>query len=112
MKKTSNLTQWDKITSALIILCFIFWVLAKIPKMHDFIPFGILYESGGWLISLLITILLSVYFLIRWIVHKFTFNKIYLYGFLLALATLCIFRFIFSISMEGIKLMPDHIKFI
>src|SRR5690606_41996918 len=72
----------------------------------------ILYESGGWLISLLITILLSVYFLIRWIVHKFTFNKIYLYGFLLALATLCIFRFIFSISMEGIKLMPDHIKFI
>ena len=72
MKNTSNLTQWDKIASALIILCFIFWILAKIPKIHDFIPFGILYESGGWLISLLITILLSVYSLIRWIVHKFT----------------------------------------
>lgn len=107
MKLNNNLTVWDKIIGTTTILCFIFWILAKIPEMYDFIPFGIVYESVGWLISPIITVLCSLYFLIKWVMNKFTLNKIYLYGFLLGLITLYIMRFIFSITTNGIVLIND-----
>ena len=41
MKAYNRLNDWDKIVAIATILCFIFWVLAKIPAMYDFIPFDI-----------------------------------------------------------------------
>lgn len=103
-----NLTDWDKIVCVASVLCFVFWVLAKIPVMYDFIPFDIVYESVGWSISPIITILCLLYFFVKWIMNKFSFNKIYLYGFLLGVITLLIMRFVFSITLEGITWMPDY----
>ena len=87
-----NLTDWDKIVCVASVLCYVFWVLAKIPVMYDFIPFDIVYESVGWSISPIITILCLLYFFIKWIMNKFSLNKIYLYGFLLGVLTLLIMR--------------------
>lgn len=103
-----NLTDWDKIVCVASALCFVFWVLAKMPVMYDFIPFDIVYESVGWSISPIITILCLLYFFIKWIMNKFSLNKIYLYGFLLGVLTLLIMRFVFSITVNGITWMPDY----
>lgn len=103
-----NLTDWDKIVCVASVLCYVFWVLAKIPVMYDFIPFDIVYESVGWSISPIITILCLLYFFVKWIMNKFSLNKIYLYGFLLVVLTLLIMRFVFSITVKGITWMPDY----
>ncbi len=103
-----NLTDWDKIVCVASVLCYVFWVLAKIPVMYDFIPFDIVYESVGWSISPIITILCLLYFFVKWIMNKFSLNKIYLYGFLLGVLTLLIMRFVFSITVNGITWMPDY----
>ena len=108
MKDYSRLNDWDKIVAMATILCFIFWILAKIPAMYDFIPFGIVYESVGWSISPIITVICSLYFLVKWIMKGFTLNKIYLYCFLVGTLTLLIMRFIFSITLDGIIWMPDY----
>lgn len=107
MKIYNRLNDWDKIVAIATILCFIFWVLAKIPAMYDFIPFDIVYESVGWSISPIITVICSLYFLVKWILNRFSLRKIYLYGFLLGVLTLLIMRFIFSITLDGITWMPD-----
>lgn len=44
MKVYNRLTDWDKIVANATILCFIFWVLVKIPIMWDFVLFGVVYE--------------------------------------------------------------------
>lgn len=108
MKKYNYLTDLDRIIFVVTILCFVFWILAKIPEMYDFIPFDIVYESVGWSISPLITILCTGYFLIKWVKNKFSVSKIYIYGFLLGVITLLIMRFIFSITLDGITLMPRY----
>lgn len=103
-----NLTDWDKIVCVASVLCYVFWVLAKIPVMYDFIPFDIVYESVGWSISPIITILCLLYFFVKWIMNKFSLNKIYLYGFLLGVLTILIMRFVFSITVNGITWTPDY----
>lgn len=103
-----NLTDWDKIVCVASVSCYVFWVLAKMPVMYDFIPFDIVYESVGWSISPIITILCLLYFFVKWIMNKFSLNKIYLYGFLLGFLTLLIMRFVFSITVNGITWMPDY----
>lgn len=103
-----NLTDWDKIVCVASVLCYVFWVLAKIPVMYDFIPFDIVYESVGWSISPIITILCLLYFFVKWIKNKFSLNKIYLYGFLLGVLTILIMRFVFSITVNGITWTPDY----
>lgn len=108
MKVYNQLSDWDKIAANAAILCFIFWVLAKIPAMHDFIPFGIVYESVGWSISPIITILCTLYFFVKWVMKRFTLKKIYLYGFVLGFLTLVIMRFVFSITLDGITRMPNY----
>ena len=105
MKVYNRLTDWDKIVAIATILCFIFWVLAKIPIMWDFVLFGVVYEMGVFPMILL-AVLCTFYFLVRLIINRFTLNKIYLYCFLLAILTLIIIRFVFSISLDGITQIP------
>ncbi len=63
MKVYNRLTDWDKIVAIATILCFIFWVLAKIPIMRDFVLFGVVYEMGVFPMILL-AVLCTFYFLV------------------------------------------------
>lgn len=106
MKVYNRLTDWDKIVAIAAILCFIFWVLAKIPTMLDFVLFGAIYEMG-FLISIVVTVLCTLYFFIKWI-NVLMLKKIYLYGFLLGVLTLLIMRLVYSIDLNGITWMSDY----
>ncbi|KAA5534081.1 hypothetical protein [Paenimyroides baculatum] len=106
MKVYNRLNDWDKIVATATILCFIFWVLAKIPILWDFVLFGVIYELGV-LISVVVTVLCTVYFFIKW-VNVLTLKKIYLYGFLLGVITLLIMRLVYSITLDGITWMPNY----
>lgn len=106
MKAYNRLNDWDKIVAIATILCFIFWLLAKIPILWDFVLFGVIYEMGV-LISLVVTVLCTLYFFIKWI-NVLTLKKIYLYGFLLGVATLLIMRLVYSITLDGITWMPNY----
>ena len=64
MKAYNRLNDWNKIVATATILCFIFWVLAKIPLLWDFVLFGVFYEMGA-LLSIVITTLCTFYFLIK-----------------------------------------------
>lgn len=100
MKVYNRLNDWDKIVAIATILCFIFWVLAKIPILWDFVLFGVIYEMGV-LVSVVVTVLCTLYFFIKWI-NVLTLKKIYLYGFLLGVLTLLIMRLVYSITLDGI----------
>jgi len=91
MKK---INKTDKTFGILVVFCFIFWVLAKIPVAFEFIPFGILYQAT-WLVVALLALTCTLYFLYKWIKNRFTFSKIHFYGFLLGLITLIIMRFVY-----------------
>ena len=106
MKVYNRLNDWDKIVATATILCFIFWVLAKIPILWDFVLFGVIYEMGV-LISVVVTVLCTLYFFIKWI-NVLTLKKIYLYGFLLGVLTLLIMRLVYSITLDGITWMPNY----
>ena len=106
MKIYNRLNDWDKIVAIATILCFIFWVLAKIPILWNFVLFGVIYEMGV-LISIVVTVLCTLYFFIKWI-NVLTLKKIYLYGFLLGVITLLIMRLVYSITLDGITLMQDY----
>ena len=106
MKIYNRLNDWDKIVATATILCFIFWVLAKIPILWDFVLFGVIYEMGV-LISIVVTVLCTLYFFIKWI-NVLTLKKIYLYGFLLGVLTLLIMRLVYSITLDGIIWMPNY----
>lgn len=106
MKVYNRLNDWDKIVATATILCFIFWVLAKIPILWDFVLFGVIYEMGV-LISVVVTLLCTLYFFIKWI-NVLTLKKIYLYGFLLGVLTLLIMRLVYSITLDGITPMPNY----
>jgi len=99
MKVYNRLSDWDKIVATATILCFIFWVLAKIPILWDFVLFGVIYEMGV-LISVVVTVLCTLYFFIKWI-NVLTLKKIYFYG-LLGVLTLLIMRLVYSITLDGI----------
>ena len=106
MKIYNRLNDWDKIVATATILCFIFWVLAKIPILWDFVLFGVIYEMGV-LISIVVTVLCTLYFFIKWI-NVLALKKIYLYGFLLGVLTLLIMRLVYSITLDGITWMPNY----
>src|SRR5690606_30440971 len=106
MKSNNRLNDWDKIVAIATILCFVFWVLAKIPILWDFVLFGVIYEMGV-LISVVVTVLCTLYFFIKWI-NVLTLKKIYLYGFLLGVLTLLIMRLVYSITLDGIIWMPNY----
>lgn len=89
-----TINKTDKAFGILLILCSVFWVLAKIPVSFKFIPFSIVYYSG-WLIITILTIVCTMYFLYKCIRNKFNLSKIHFYGFLLGLLTLIIMRFIY-----------------
>lgn len=93
----------DKTASIATVLCFIYWILVKIPTNF----FAFIYEAT-WLYGILIALVCPIYFLVKWIMNKFTFKKIYFYAFLLGVVTLLIMRFIFSITSNGITWMPDY----
>ncbi len=106
MKNNNRLNDWDKIVAIATILCFVFWVLAKIPIVWDFVLFGVIYEMGV-LISIVVTVLCTLYFFIKWIT-VLTLKMIYLYGFLLGVLTLLIMRLVYSITLDGITLIQDY----
>ena len=81
-------------------------MLAKIPILWDFVLFGVIYEMGV-LISVVVTVLCTLYFFIKWI-NVLTLKKIYLYGFLLGVLTLLIMRLVYSITLDGIIWMPNY----
>lgn len=107
MNINHRLTPWDKIASLVTLLCFIFWILAKIPFLWDFALFGIFYEIGA-LLTIVCSVLATIYFLVKWIMNGFTLNKIYLYCFLVGILTLLIMRLVYSITLHGITWMPDY----
>jgi len=96
----------DKAFSIMLVFCFIFWFLSK-TEVVGFVLFGVVYEMGVFPMILL-AVLCTLYFLVRWMMNRFTLNKIYIYGFLLGVITLLIMRFIFSITLDGIILMPIY----
>lgn len=106
MKAYNNLSIFDKIITIILILCFLFWFFSK-TELAGFVLFGVVYEMGVFPMILL-AVLCTVYFLVRWIMTRFTVNKIYLYGFLLGVLTLLIMRLIYSITFDGITWMPNY----
>src|SRR5690606_15149142 len=96
----------DKAFSIMLLFCFIFWFLSK-TEVAGFVLFDVVYEMGVFPMILL-AVLCTLYFLVRWIMTRFTVNKIYLFGCLLVVLTLLIMRFIFSITLDGITLMPRY----
>ncbi len=97
----------DKIFILVLVLCLIFWIIAKIPIIWDFILFGVIYQLI-WALMMLLTGICTIYFIIKWFLNRFSLRKIYLYGFLLGVITLLIMRFVFSITFDGITWMPDY----
>ncbi len=93
----------DKAFLIILVFSFLFWLLAKIPFLWDFVLFGVFYEMGA-ILALLGSAVLTVYFLIKWILTKFNFTSIYLYAFLLGTLTLLMMRLVYSISLNGITL--------
>ncbi|MEG1267493.1 MAG: hypothetical protein RSC81_12305 [Myroides sp.] len=94
----------DKAFLIILAFSFLFWLLAKIPFLWDFVLFGVFYEMGA-ILALLGSVALTVYFLIKWILTKFNFTSIYFYAFLLGTLTLLIMRLVESITFNGITLM-------
>ncbi len=86
MKSTINTT--GKILSPILLLCFLFWVLVKIPAIGSSQFFMVFYESG-WLQLILATIACTLYFVYQWVRNKFKFNY-YFYNVILGLVTLVI----------------------
>ncbi len=95
--------QTDKVLSIVITCSFLFWFLAKIPYLWDYTLFGVFYEMGA-LITMVSTLLITFYFLVRWVMNRFSVNKMHLYVFLLGGITLLMMRFVYSISFSGITL--------
>ena len=106
MKVYNRLTDWDKIVAIAAILCFVFWFLSK-TDFSGSVLFGVVYEMGVFPMMAL-GIICTGYFLIKWIINKFTLNKIYLYGFLLGVLTLLIMRLVYSIDLNGVTWMSDY----
>ncbi|MGM0636175.1 MAG: hypothetical protein ACQESK_08925 [Bacteroidota bacterium] len=89
-----NINQVDQIFLLLVAFSFVFWVFAKIPIMYEFLLFDIAYQAG-WMFVAVGAVVSTLYFLYRWIRHKFKFSEIHFYGFLLGVVTLLIMRFIY-----------------
>ena len=93
MMKSTIFNTTDKILSLLLLFCFLFWVLIKIPAIGSFQFFTVLYEAG-WLQLILATIACTLYFVYQWVRNKFKFNY-YFYNMVLGFVTLVIMRFIY-----------------
>lgn len=101
-----QLSLIDKTFSIMLLFCFVFWFLSK-TELMNFIFVAGLYEMGVFPMIAL-AVLCTFYFLVRWIMNKFTFKKIYFYGFLLSILTVLIMRFVYIITASGITWMPKH----
>jgi len=94
-----QLSLTDKVSSIMLLFCFIFWFFSK-TEVAGFVLFGVIYQIGVFPMILL-TVLCTSYFLVRWIMNRFTLNKIYFYGFLLGILTVLFMRFVYSISISS-----------
>ncbi len=94
-----QLSLTDKVSSIMLLFCFIFWFFSK-TEVAGFVLFGVIYQMGVFPMILL-AVLCTSYFLVRWIMNRFTLNKIYFYGFLLGILTVLIMRFVYSISISS-----------
>jgi hypothetical protein len=88
-----TLNDTDKAFGIMQLLCFIFWILVKIPVLHQFVLFGVLYEAG-WILTAILCIICSSYFFYKWIRAQFSLSTVYFYGFTLGIITLLIMRFV------------------
>lgn len=100
MLKLLKISRLDKVSLIVLMSILIYWVAVKIEVNF----FYFLYEMT-WLFAIPISVLLTVYFLIKWVMSKFSFKKIYLYALLLSLLALFIMRFVFVINSSGIQFM-------
>jgi len=100
MLSLNKISLFDKISLIALVLTLVYWIIVKIEV--DFFYF--IYEMT-WLLAIPFTVLLTVYFLIKWVMSKFSFKKIYLYALLLSLLALFIMRFVFVINSSGIQFM-------
>lgn len=94
-----QLSLIDKVSSIMLLFCFIFWFFSK-TEVAGFVLFGVIYQIGVFPMILL-AVLWTSYFLVRWIMNRFTLNKIYFYGFLLGILTVLFMRFVYSISISS-----------
>lgn len=94
-----QLSLTDKVSSIMLLFCFIFWFFSK-TEVAGFVLFGVIYQIGVFPMILL-AVLCTSYFLVRWIMNRFTLNKIYFYGFLLGILTVLFMRFVYSISISS-----------
>lgn len=99
MIKIEKMSDFDRITFVAVSLLFVYWIVVKIPLGFTY---GI--YQATWIFGILAAFLSPIYFLIRWIIAKFSFKKIYFYALLISLFTLLIMLFVFSISFSGIEI--------
>jgi len=99
MIKIEKMSDFDRITFVAVILLFVYWIVVKTP----FFVFGFIYEAT-WILGILGAFLSPIYFLIRWVIAKFSFKKVYFYALLISIFTLLILLFVFKISFSGIEI--------
>jgi len=103
MIKIEKMSDFDRISFVAVSLLFVYWIVVKIPLGFTY---GI--YQATWIFGILAAFLSPIYFLIRWIIAKFSFKKIYFYALLISLFTLLIMLFVFSISFSGIEITSSR----
>ncbi len=90
MKNPNNLQKVSNIT---LLICFVFWTLAKIPNIAELTFFGAMYQLLVYPM-IAITALNAVVALILWLKSGIKLFSIEYFSFLLSVATLIIMRFV------------------
>jgi len=98
------MSDFDRITFVVVILLFVYWIVVKIPL----VVFDFLYETT-WLFAILAAFISPIYFLIRWIIAKFSFKKIYFYVLLISVLAFLVMTGVYKISLSGIEFLSQPI---
>jgi hypothetical protein len=86
-----QINSFDDFVLVFQIGTFMFWFLSK-TTVACFTLFGVFYELGVFF-ALALAFVCPVYFLIKWVISKFSFKKYYFYWLLFGLATILIMRY-------------------
>lgn len=104
MIKIEKMSDFDRITFVAVILLFVYWIAVKTPLF----VFGFIYEMT-WIIAILAAFLSPIYFLIRWLIAKFSFKKIYFYALLVSVLAFLVMTGVYKISSTGIEFLSQPI---
>jgi len=102
MIKIEKMSDFDRITFVAVILLFVYWIVVKTP----FFVFGFIYEAT-WSLGILGAFLSPIYFLIRWVIAKFSFKKVYFYALLISVLTFLVMTGVYKISSSGIEFLSQ-----